>query len=122
MNDQYNPYISRRDFVKMAAAATAALSIDWVGLEALAAKIESKQDLPVVVIGGGLGGLSAAAHLAKNGFPVTLIEQHDRPGGYATAFDRKGGTYTFEVSLHATASAKGGLKKSLEGAGVLEKV
>jgi prolycopene isomerase len=122
MNNKHIASISRRDFVKLAATATAALSIDWSSLEALAAKIEPKQDFPAVVIGGGLGGLSAAAHLAKNGFPVTLVEQHDRPGGYATAFDRKGGKYSFEVSLHATAGANGGLKQSLEGAGVLEKV
>ena len=114
--------LSRREFIQLTAAVTTALSVDWTQVKALAAGIEPKRDYPVVVIGGGLGGLSAAAHLAKNGFPVTLIEQHDRPGGYATTFDRKGGKYTFEVSLHATASAKGGLKESLEGAGVLEKV
>lgn len=114
--------ISRREFIQVAAVATAALSVDWTRVKALAAAIEPKKDLAVVVIGGGLGGLSAAAHLSQNGFPVTLIEQHDRPGGYATSFDRKGGRYTFDVSLHATAGAKGGLKESLEGAGVLEKV
>ena len=111
---------SRREFIHLAAAATAALTIDWSRVKALAAAIEPKKDFPVVVIGGGLGGLSAAAHLAQNGFPVTLIEQHDRPGGYATSFDRE--QFTFEVSLHATAGARGGLKESLEGAGVLEKV
>lgn len=114
--------LSRREFIQLTTAVTTALSVDCTQVKALAAGIEPKRDYPVVVIGGGLGGLSAAAHLAQNGFPVTLIEQHDRPGGYATTFDRKGGKYTFEVSLHATASAKGGLKESLEGAGVLEKV
>ncbi|MCK5419109.1 MAG: FAD-dependent oxidoreductase [Desulfobacterales bacterium] len=122
MSTKNHSGISRREFIQLAAAATAALSVDWTRVKALAAGIEPKKDLPVVVIGGGLGGLSAAAHLAQNGFPVTLIEQHDRPGGYATSFDRKGGRYTFDVSLHATAGAKGGLKESLEGAGVLEKV
>ena len=111
---------SRREFIRLAAAATAAFSVDWTRVKALAAAIEPKKDFPVVVIGGGLGGLSAAAHLANSGFPVTLIEQHDRPGGYATSFDRD--KYTFDVSLHATLSARGGLKDSLEGAGVLEKV
>jgi len=122
MSTKNQSSISRREFIQLAAVATAALSVDWTRVKALAAAIEPKKDLPVVVIGGGLGGLSAAAHLAKSGFPVTLIEQHDRPGGYATSFDRKGGRYTFEVSLHATAGAQGGLKESLEGAGVLEKV
>jgi prolycopene isomerase len=111
---------SRREFIQMVAAVTAAVSVDWTRVKALAAAIESKKDFPVVVIGGGLGGLSAAAHLANSGFPVTLIEQHDRPGGYATSFDR--GEYTFEVSLHATAGARDGLKDTLEGAGVLGKV
>ena len=120
MNGKTSSKFSRREFMHVAAAATAALTIDWSRVKALAAAIEPKKDFPVVVIGGGLGGLSAAAHLARIGFPVTLIEQHDRPGGYATSFDRE--QFTFEVSLHATAGARGGLKESLEGAGVLEKV
>jgi prolycopene isomerase len=120
MNGKTSPTFSRREFIQMTAAVTAAVSVDWTRVKALAAAIESKKDFPVVVIGGGLGGLSAAAHLANSGFPVTLIEQHDRPGGYATSFDR--GEYTFEVSLHATAGARDGLKDTLEGAGVLGKV
>jgi len=122
MNKKDSKHISRRDFMKVAAATTAALAVDWNQLEAMAAKVGPKNEYPVVVIGGGLGGLSAAAHLARNGFPVTLVEQHDIPGGYATSFDRAGGKFTFDVSLHATMSAKGGLRESLEGAGVLDKV
>jgi all-trans-retinol 13,14-reductase len=122
MNRKTSRHISRRDFMKVAAVTTAALAVDWNQLEALAAKVGPKKEYPVVVIGGGLGGLSAAAHLARNGFPVTLVEQHDIPGGYATTFDRAGGKFTFDVSLHATMSAQGGLRKSLEGAGVLDKV
>jgi len=106
--------------MKVAAATTAAVTFDWNQLEAIAAQIGPKSKFPIVVIGGGLGGLSAAAHLSRNGFPVTLVEQHDIPGGYATTFDRA--EYTFDVSLHATMSAQGGLRKTLEGAGVLDKV
>ena len=73
MNAKTSSNFSRREFIRIAAAATAALSVDWARVKALAAAIEPKKDFPVVVIGGGLGGLSAAAHLAQNGFPVTLI-------------------------------------------------
>ncbi len=61
-----------------------------------------KPAYPVVVIGAGLGGLTCAAYLARAGFPVTVVEQHSVPGGYATAFDRAAGKFRFEVSLHGT--------------------
>lgn len=52
----------------------------------------------VIVIGAGLGGLTAGAKLAKEGKSVLLLEQHDRPGGCATTFKRR--EYTMEVGLH----------------------
>jgi all-trans-retinol 13,14-reductase len=115
--------ISRRDFLKLAAATTAVLTVDCTRLEILASKMGPKKELPVVVIGGGLGGLSAAAIFARNGFPVTLIEQHDRPGGYATSFDRAAGKFTFDVSLHATGEVSGGpMRAVFEKAGILHKI
>ncbi len=115
--------ISRRDFLKLAAATTAVLTVDWTRLEVLAAEMGPKKELPVVVIGGGLGGLSAAAIFARNGFPVALVEQHDRPGGYATSFDRAAGKFTFDVSLHATGDVSGGpMRTVFEKAGILHKI
>lgn len=35
----------------------------------------------VVIVGGGISGLSAAYHLAKHGIPATLIERRPRLGG-----------------------------------------
>ncbi len=52
----------------------------------------------VVIIGAGLGGLTAGAKLAREGKKVLVIEQHDRPGGYATTFQR--GDFLMEVGLH----------------------
>jgi len=52
----------------------------------------------VIIIGGGLGGLTAGAKLAREGKSVLLLEQHDRPGGCATTFRRR--EYTMEVGLH----------------------
>lgn len=40
-------------------------------------------ELQVVVIGSGIGGLSAAAMLAMYGERVTVVESHDIPGGCA---------------------------------------
>jgi all-trans-retinol 13,14-reductase len=111
---------SRRDFIKFAGAVSASFSFNRLQIPPF---LIGKQDKwPVVVIGAGLGGLSAAAHLAKAGFPVTLVERHYQPGGYATTFQRADGKFDFEVSLHATSAANGGLRAALEGAGVLGKV
>ena len=44
----------------------------------------------VVVIGSGLGGLSAGALLAKAGKKVLVAERHHRPGGYVHGFEREG--------------------------------
>lgn len=54
----------------------------------------------VIVIGSGIGGLTAAALLAKAGRQVLLLEQHDRAGGYAHGFKRK--KYTFDAGVHLT--------------------
>ncbi|NIP87405.1 MAG: FAD-dependent oxidoreductase [Planctomycetales bacterium] len=53
----------------------------------------------VIVIGSGLGGLTAANVLARNGHRVLLLEQHYKLGGMATWFKRPGG-HIFDVSLH----------------------
>ncbi len=52
----------------------------------------------VIIIGAGLGGLTAGAKLARNGKKVLLVEQHNIPGGCATTFKRK--DFTVEVGLH----------------------
>ncbi|MBS1231661.1 MAG: hypothetical protein H6R35_499, partial [Bacteroidetes bacterium] len=38
----------------------------------------------IIIIGAGLGGLTAGAKLAREGKKVLLIEQHTKPGGCAT--------------------------------------
>lgn len=52
----------------------------------------------VIVIGSGLGGLTAANRLASLGHKVLILEQHFNLGGLATWFLRKG--HIFDVSLH----------------------
>ena len=52
----------------------------------------------VVVIGAGIAGLSAGIYAARSGFDVTILEQHNIPGGLSTSWSRKG--YYFEGGMH----------------------
>lgn len=92
---------TRREFLQLASMAAASLALGGCKSSEHTDKLaEGKKpgDYPVVVIGSGIGGLASAVYLSKAGFPVTLIEQHSIPGGYATAFRR--GDFNFDVSLH----------------------
>jgi len=53
----------------------------------------------VIIIGSGLGGLTAANYLGKQGRSVLLLEHHYQFGGLATWFVRERG-HIFDISLH----------------------
>lgn len=53
------------------------------------------QNLDVIVIGSGIGGLTAGATLAKAGKKVLVLEQHDQAGGCCHTYIEKG--FEFDV-------------------------
>jgi phytoene dehydrogenase-like protein len=52
----------------------------------------------VLIIGGGMAGLSAGAYLQMNGFDTEIFEMHEVPGGVCTAWKR--GDYTVDWCIH----------------------
>lgn len=52
----------------------------------------------VIVIGSGMGGISTAAFLAKEGKRVLVLERHYTPGGFTHVFTRK--EYEWDVGVH----------------------
>ncbi len=55
-------------------------------------------EVDVVVVGAGLGGLCTAAHLAMAGERVVVVDRHSVAGGNGTVFTHDG--YEFDVGLH----------------------
>ena len=91
----------RRDFIRTVMGAMTVGVLDWDSLPIGQAATLPEGHFDAVIIGSGLGGLSCAAAFARQGFKPLVLEQHDKPGGYATRFTRPGG-FEFDVSLHST--------------------
>jgi phytoene dehydrogenase-like protein len=79
-------------------------------------------DPDVVVVGGGLGGLTCAAFLAKQGLDVTLCERDDRLGGLARSV--KVDDWLIPANLARTDGFAGGDAKLriLEHLGLLDRL
>ncbi len=60
----------------------------------------------IVVIGAGIGGLTAAALLAHRGYRVKVFDQAIVPGGCASTFKRRG--FTFDVGATQVAGLEPG--------------
>jgi C-3',4' desaturase CrtD len=66
----------------------------------------NQQTPRVVVIGAGIGGLTAGALLAHRGYSVLILDQALVPGGCASTFKRKG--FTFDVGATQVAGLEPG--------------
>ena len=61
--------------------------------------MDTRAHPPVMIVGGGLSGLSAAAILARAGYAVTVFEKTSVPGGYAMS--KQHGEFAFNLGAHA---------------------
>ncbi|MBN1980636.1 MAG: NAD(P)/FAD-dependent oxidoreductase [Chitinivibrionales bacterium] len=52
----------------------------------------------LLIIGAGIGGLSAGIYALKNGYDVDIFEMHNRPGGLCTTWQRH--HYLFDGCIH----------------------
>ena len=68
--------------------------------------LASKQKSRIVLIGAGIGGLTAGALLAKQGYQVTIFDRAIVPGGCASTFKRRG--FTFDVGATQVAGLEPG--------------
>ena len=55
--------------------------------------MENTKRYDVIVIGSGMGGLTASALLAKKGLKTLLLEKEEQAGGYVVSFKRQGSTF-----------------------------
>jgi len=51
-----------------------------------------------VILGAGPTGLTAALHLAKDGYDVSLVEKSSRVGGFGASFEKDG--FIFDYGPH----------------------
>src|SRR6185503_9018213 len=76
---------------------------------------------PVVVLGGGVAGLAVAHYLARDGWPVTVVERSAALGGLCGSFQSHG--FTLDHGPHKLYSVVPGILdeiRGLLGAGLIE--
>lgn len=83
-------------------------------------KTLDRDHFDAIVVGAGIGGLTAAATLANRGKQVLVLDMHYEMGGCATVFHRKGKDYEFDVGLHyiGDCGREGLIPRILKGAGI----
>ena len=76
----------------------------------------------VIIIGGGFGGLTTGALLAREGMRVTVIEQNRTIGGGLQSFTRQG--VAFETGMHILGGLGegGSVRRIFQYLGIMDKV
>ncbi|MBF1605504.1 MAG: FAD-dependent oxidoreductase, partial [Prevotella shahii] len=76
----------------------------------------------IIIIGGGLGGLTTGALLAKEGRKVTVLEKNNIVGGGLQNFTRKG--ILFDTGMHMLGGFRPGqtLYRICQHLGIMQKL
>ncbi|CAM9858959.1 unnamed protein product, partial [Heterosigma akashiwo] len=98
--DHHSPSIPKKTTTTTTKRSTAAAAVH-TRMSAI-----SDNDVDVLVIGSGIGGLSCAALLANYGDKVKVLESHYLPGGCAHGFERDGYRFDSGPSMWSGLSQK----------------
>ena len=78
--------------------------------------------MKAIVIGSGLAGLTAAALLAKEGYIVSVFEQHEKIGGVTATLEKDGYRWDWGQMIVPDLGEEEPARLILEELGVSEKV
>jgi len=84
--------------------------------------MQSAKGYDVIVVGAGMGGLTAAVLLAKKGLKTLLLEKEDQVGGYVVSFKRRGFTFDATGSFVGGCHEGGELYQILKEIGAYEEI
>jgi len=84
--------------------------------------MENGKRYDVIVIGSGMGGLTASAFLAKKGLKTLLLEKEDQVGGYVVSFKRRGCTFDATGAFVGGCHEGGEFYKILQEIGVQQEI
>ena len=78
--------------------------------------------MKIAVIGAGVGGLTAAYDLSKNGHEVTVFEQESQSGGLAAGFKEKDWNWSLEKYYHHWFKTDNAILSLIDELGLSEQV
>ena len=130
-SSQHNGTLSRT-MIRLLLLLTTPMAAAWLPASPIlrSSRLFSKtEEVDVIVVGAGIGGLSCAALSAQYGFRTLCLEAHDTAGGVAHSFQRSSsaGTFHFDAgpSLIAGLSSHGStnpLRQVLEAIGTADSI
>ncbi len=94
--------MERRNFIKLSSVGGLNFFLNFNAYPAKLISTLGEDEFDAIVLGAGLGGLTFAAAMVRQGYKPLVLERRDVPGGYSTCFQKDG--FTFDFSLRATSA------------------